>query len=178
MISMRKLRRYVCTILLILIPRIVLFSQVLPTVAVYSLSSTESTNTISHTVNDLIFSFIRELRTYRIVDMRSESLLDNLGIPDGVEFIFYGSLQEQPDGIKLELVLKGGPDMVTRKISRVYENSNRILLESRLLVRELFDQSVNLPDPLSPAPSPASVPATPEKIEQFHKSQSYSGKKY
>jgi len=159
-ISMRKYRRYACTILLILIPRIVLFSQVLPSVAVFSLSSTDSTNTISHTVNDLIFSFIRELRTYRIVDMRSESLPDNIVIPEGVDFIFYGNLQEQPDGIKLELVLKGGSDMVTRKISRVYENSNRILLESRMLVRELFDQSVILPDPASSLPS--SVPVQSE----------------
>jgi len=162
-ISMRKCRRYVCTILLILIPRIVLFAQVLPSVAVFSLSSTDSTNTISHTVNDLVFSFIRELRTYRIVDMRSDSLPDNLGIPEGNDFIFYGNLQEQPDGIKLELILKGGHDMVTRKISRVYENSNRILLESRMLVRELFDQSVILPDPVSSAPSSVQAPSASDQ---------------
>lgn len=164
-ISMRKSRRYVCTILLILIPRIVLFPQVLPAVAVYSLSSTDNTNTISHTVNDLVFSFIRELRTYRIVDMRSESPSDNLGIPEGVDFIFYGNLQDQPEGIKLELVLKGGPEMVTRKISRVYENSNRILLESRMLVRELFDQSVILPDPVNSAVSSAPVPSSTDQIK-------------
>jgi hypothetical protein len=122
-------------------------SQSLPVVAAYSLSSDNANDTLSRTVNDLVFSFIRELRTYRMVDMRSESLPVDLRVPDGTDYLFYGSLKEQPDGIRLELVLKGGPDSVTRMISRVYENSNRILLESRMLVRTLFDQSVPLPDP-------------------------------
>ena len=82
-----------------------------------------------------------------MVDMRSESLPADLRVPEGTDYLFYGFLKEQPDGIRLELILKGGPDSVTRMISRVYENSNRILLESRMLVRTLFDQSVPLPDP-------------------------------
>ena len=122
-------------------------SQSLPVVAAYTLSSDNANDTLSRTVNDLVFSFIRELRTYRMVDMRSESLPADLRVPDGTDYLFYGSLKEQPDGIRLELILKGGPDSVTRMISRVYENSNRILLESRMLVRTLFDQSVPLPDP-------------------------------
>ncbi|HPA09337.1 MAG TPA: hypothetical protein PLV73_00795, partial [Treponemataceae bacterium] len=81
-----------------------------------------------------------------------------LGVPDGTDYVFFGTISSQPDGIKLELVLKGGPLNVTRLISRVYENSNRILLESRMLVRDLFDQSVRLPDP----DGPVHVQATPE----------------
>jgi hypothetical protein len=125
----------------------VLFAQGLPVVAAYSLSSSSANDTVTRTVNDLVFSFIRELRTYRMLDMRTEALPADLGIPEGSSYIFYGTLQEQPDGLRLELVLKGGPYTVTRIISRVYENSNRILLESRMLVRDLFDQSVALPDP-------------------------------
>jgi hypothetical protein len=142
------------------------FAQGLPVVAAYSLSSTQANDTVVRTVNDLVFSFIRELRSYRILDMRSEALPPDLGIPEGSSYIFYGTLQEQPDGLRLEIVLKGGPYVVTRIISRVYENSNKILLESRMLVRDLFDQSVALPDPGAEralqvsgiASSPESVP--------------------
>lgn len=124
-----------------------LFAQGLPVVAAYSLSSTQANDTVVRTVNDLVFSFIRELRSYRILDMRSEAIPSDLSVPEGSSYIFYGTLQEQPDGLRLEIVLKGGPYAVTRIISRVYENSNRILLESRMLVRDLFDQTVALPDP-------------------------------
>src|SRR5574344_223387 len=94
------------------------FAQGLPVVAAYSLSSTQANDTVVRTVNDLVFSFIRELRTYRILDMRSEAIPSDLGIPEGSSYIFYGTLQEQPDGLRLEIVLKGGPYAVTRIISR------------------------------------------------------------
>ena len=61
-----------------------------------------------------------------------------------VDYIFYGVLKEVPEGIKLELILKGQEDQVTRMISKVYENINRILLDSRLLVFNLFDFSIKL----------------------------------
>ncbi|ULQ60003.1 hypothetical protein K7I13_01320 [Brucepastera parasyntrophica] len=89
-------------------------------------------------------------------------------VPEGVDYIFYGSLMSKPEGIQLEIVLKGGPYTVTRLISRVYENSNRILLESRLLVRDLFDLSISLPDP-EPAsqvtPQTAETPPPPDTRE-------------
>ena len=53
-------------------------------------------------------------------------------------------LKEAPEGIKLELVLKGREDQFTRIISKVYGNINKILLDSRLLVFNLFDFSVPL----------------------------------
>lgn len=128
-------------------------AQSLPSVASFSLSSADVGENVARTVNDLVFSFIKELRTYRILDMRSDTVPADLRVPDGSEYLFYGSLTGVSDGIKLELVLKGGPFMVTRIISRVYENPNRILLESRMLVRDLFDQSVALPDPAEIQPS-------------------------
>lgn len=158
-------RKCVCILILALAGLSLAAPQSLPVVAAYSLSSDNANDTLSRTVNDLVFSFIRELRTYRMVDMRSESLPADLRVPDGTDYLFYGSLKEQPDGIRLELVLKGGPDSVTRMISRVYENSNRILLESRMLVRTLFDQSVPLPDPSAnqeiPPPETADSSAVP-----------------
>lgn len=170
---MRKLRRYVCTLVIILVPQIVLVAQELPTVAAYSLSSNDVGDNISKTVNDLVFSFVKELRNYRVVDMRAEALPRDLRVPDGTDYIFYGNLVSQNDGIKLELVLKGGPYAVTRLISRVYDNSNRILLESRMLVRDLFDTSLVLPEPTQPsmpesAPAGETVPkSSPETAESL-----------
>lgn len=128
------------------------FSQKLPVVAAYSLTSNDVGEHIAKTVDDLVFSFVKELRNYSVIDMRRDQPPRDLSVPDGTDYIFYGNMTSQRDGIKLELVLKGGPFGVTRLLSRVYENSNLILLESRLLVRDIFDQSVALPDPL-PAPA-------------------------
>ncbi|MCD1654609.1 hypothetical protein K7J14_07815 [Treponema zuelzerae] len=127
-----------------------LFGQGLPVVAVYSLQYENTPTTVVKTVNDIVFSFIREQRNYRIIDLRNEPLREDLSVPEGSDFLFYGTLLSRSDGMKLELVLKGGVDQTTRIISRVYENSNKILLESRLLVRDLFDRSIALPDPPSP----------------------------
>ncbi|HOT62740.1 MAG TPA: hypothetical protein PLU93_07755, partial [Treponemataceae bacterium] len=131
--------------------------QGVPIVAVYGLSSRDLGDNVPRAVSDLVYSFIRELKTYRSLDLRSDPLPADLRVPDGADYIFYGNLVSQADGIKLELILKGGPFTITRLISRVYENPNRILLESRVLVRDLFDQSIALPDP-SPSVADASPP--------------------
>jgi hypothetical protein len=131
--------------------------QGVPIVAVYGLSSRDLGENVPRAVSDLGYSFIRELKTYRSLDLRSDPLPADLRVPDGADYIFYGNLVSQADGIKLELILKGGPFTITRLISRVYENPNRILLESRVLVRDLFDQSIALPDP-SPSVADASPP--------------------
>lgn len=141
-------RRYFIILLVIITQRGVI-CQNLPVVATYSLISNSVDVNIVKTVNDLIYSFINELRTYSPLDMRSDPVPEDFRVPDGTQYIFYGSLKNVPEGIKLELILKGGPFAVTRLISRVYENTNRILLESRILVQELFDQTVSLPDPVN-----------------------------
>ncbi len=153
--GMRNSKRLLFTVFLTFCSGLVLFAQVLPSVASYALTSSGVGENVTRTVNDLVFSFIKELRTYRIIDMRSDALPGDLRVPDGTDYLYYGSLTGVSDGIKLELVLKGGPFAVTRLISRVYENSNRILLESRMLVRDLFDQSVALPDPAEIPPDAA-----------------------
>lgn len=147
---MTKKWRVLPSILLLLIMHSVVFSQTIPAVASYSLTPDQVPDHIAIGVNDLVFSFIRELRTYRVLDMRKEPLPNDIGVPDGSDYIFYGTIVGRSDGIKLELVLKGGPQMITRIISRVYDNSSKILLESRMLVRDLFDLSISLPDPEFP----------------------------
>ena len=116
----------------------------LPGVAVYQLQAPTITEQITQTVDNLVFSFIKELKTYTIFDLRSQSVPADFPNDPAIDYIFFGALEEVPEGIKLELILKGRKDQVTRIISKVYDNINKILLDSRLLVFNLFDFSVPL----------------------------------
>ena len=115
-----------------------------PKVAVYQLQAPTMNEQTVQTVDNLVFSFIKELKTYTIFDLRTEPAPAAFPSDLSVDYIFYGVLKEVPEGIKLELILKGQEDQVTRMISKVYENINRILLDSRLLVFNLFDFSIKL----------------------------------
>ena len=116
----------------------------LPGVAVYQLQAPTITEQITQTVDNLVFSFIKELKTYTIFDLRSQSVPVDFPNDTAIDYIFFGALEEVPDGIKLELILKGRTEQLTRIISKVYDNVNKILLDSRLLVFNLFDFSVPL----------------------------------
>ena len=113
-------------------------------VAVYHLQAPTMSDQTVQTVDNLVFSFIKELKTYTIFDVRAQPVPADFPVDISVDYIFYGVLKEVPEGIKLELILQGKEDQVTRKISKVYENINKILLDSRLLVLNLFDCSVRL----------------------------------
>ena len=115
-----------------------------PKVAVYQLQAPTMSEQTVQTVDNLVFSFIKELKTYTIFDVRAQPVPADFPVDISVDYIFYGVLKEVPEGIKLELILQGKEDQVTRKISKVYENINKILLDSRLLVFNLFDFSVPL----------------------------------
>lgn len=144
---MKRLMTVACIVMLSTFTQVSLVSQTLPSVAAYRIGSAEAGDYVAQTVNDLIFSFVMELRGYRVNDLRQEAPPADLSVPAGMDYIFHGSLSPQPNGVRLELILRGGPEDITRKISRVYENTNRVLLESRMLVRDLFDQTVALPEP-------------------------------
>ncbi len=159
---MKATARAFCIAILTIAPLVGMGAQAVPSVAAYGFSSNDVGENVSRTVNDLVFSFVKELKSYRIIDLRNEVLPRDLGVPEGADYIFYGSLVSQTDGTKLELVLKGGPQRVTRLISRVYENSNIILLESRMLVRDLFDTTVALPDAELPKARPEGTVVTDE----------------
>ncbi|ULQ60002.1 hypothetical protein K7I13_01315 [Brucepastera parasyntrophica] len=64
------------------------FAQNVPVVAVYALRSNDVGENITATVNDLIFSFIKELRNYQAIDMRSEAWPRTCGSPK-VSIIFF-----------------------------------------------------------------------------------------
>ncbi len=128
-------------LLLISLPPVL---SALPGVAVYQLQAPTMNEQIAQTVDNLVFSFIKELKTYTIFDLRSQSVPADFPNDTAIDYIFFGALEEVPDGIKLELILKGRTEQLTRIISKVYDNINKILLDSRLLVFNLFDFSVPL----------------------------------
>jgi len=117
-----------------------------PKVAVYQLQAPTINEQTAQTVDNLVFSFIKELKTYTVFDLRTQPVPMEFPIDLSVDYIFFGVLKDVPEGIKLELILKGKEEQVTRMISKVYENVNRILLDSRLLVFNLFDFSIRLED--------------------------------
>lgn len=133
--------RYITLLLLIGIHTML---AAVPKVAVYQLQAPTMNEQTVQTVDNLVFSFIKELKTYTILDLRTQPVPAAFPADLSVDYIFYGVLKEVPEGIKLELILKGKEAQVTRMFSKVYENINRILLDSRLLVFNLFDFSIKL----------------------------------
>mgnify|MGYP000904306471 FL=1 len=128
-------------LLLISLPPVL---SALPGVAVYQLQAPAISEQTAQTVDNLVFSFIKELKAYAIFDLRNQSVPADFPNDPTIDYIFFGALEDVPEGIKLELILKGRKDQVTRIISKVYDNINKILLDSRLLVFNLFDFSVPL----------------------------------
>ena len=128
-------------LLLISLPPVL---SALPGVAVYQLQAPAISEQTAQTVDNLVFSFIKELKAYTIFDLRNQSVPVDFPNDPVIDYIFFGALEEVPEGIKLELILKGRKDQVTRIISKVYDNISKILLDSRLLVFNLFDFSVPL----------------------------------
>ena len=138
----RGTKLYIALLLLLIsLPSVL---SALPGVAVYQLQASTMTEQTAQTVDNLVFSFIKELKTYTIFDLRSQSVPADFPNDPAIDYIFFGALEEVPEGIKLELILKGRTEQLTRIISKVYDNVNKILLDSRLLVFNLFDFSVPL----------------------------------
>ncbi|UTC45313.1 hypothetical protein E4N72_01270 [Treponema vincentii] len=145
----RKKAAYIALLLLISLPAVL---SAIPGVAVYQLQAPAIPEQTAQTVDNLVFSFIKELKTYTIFDLRKEPVPADFPADTAIDYIFFGVLEEVPEGLKLELILKGRKDQFTRIISKVYGSINKILLDSRLLVFNLFDFSVPLEQIASTAP--------------------------
>lgn len=145
----RKKAAYIALLLLISLPAML---SAIPGVAVYQLQAPAIPEQTAQTVDNLVFSFIKELKTYTIFDLRKEPVPADFPADAAIDYIFFGVLEEVPEGLKLELILKGRKDQFTRIISKVYGSINKILLDSRLLVFNLFDFSVPLEQIASTAP--------------------------
>ncbi len=117
-------------------------------VALYKIDAKDINKQTNIAINNAIFTFINELKNYKILDRRDELFPKNKkaqnDIFDKYDYVFTGKLLGLKDGIKLELILIDSSNDVTRTIHKVYRNSNLILLDSRVLVSSLFDMSLNL----------------------------------
>ena len=114
-----------------------------PTVGVFKLESKNVTEQTAVTISNAIFSFVKELKKYDIVDMRSTPVSET-DARQRFDYVFAGKITGLENGIQLELMLKNASDDITRRISKIYQSVNLILLDSRVLVSDIFDKSVNL----------------------------------
>ena len=114
-----------------------------PTVGVFKLESKNITEQTTVTISNAIFSFVKELKKYDIVDMRSTPVTET-DAQQRFDYVFAGKITGLENGIQLELMLKNSSDKITRRISKIYQSVNLILLDSRVLVSDIFDKSVNL----------------------------------
>lgn len=136
-----KIPRYLLLILLIAVFTTVLYAS--PTVGVFKMESKNITEQTTTAISNAIFSFVKELRKYDIVDMRSTPVSET-DAQMRFDYVFAGKITGLENGIQLELMLKNSSDKITRRISKIYQSVNLILLDSRVLVSDIFDKSVNL----------------------------------
>ena len=113
-----------------------------PSVGVFKLEPKNIDNRTNTVINNAIFNFIKEQKKYEIIDMRGNTSEEGRRL----DFVFTGTLTGLENGIELKLILKNRAEAVTRTIAKIYNNANLILLDSRILVNNLFDMSVNLED--------------------------------
>ena len=95
-------------------------------------------NQLEKAINEVVISFTNEIKGY-IIEDTGQSNEENIKITDGIDYILTGQLFSIDQGIRLELILKNKQRKVVRSVSKDYESSNKILLESRLLIKELFE---------------------------------------
>lgn len=114
-----------------------------PSVGVFKLEYKNISEQTATTISNAIFIFIKELKKYDIIDMRSSSSNEN-DDQTAFNYVFAGRVTGLENGIQLELMLKNSSDEITRRISKIYPSVNLILLDSRILVSDIFDKSVNL----------------------------------
>lgn len=120
-------------------------------VAVYQLENNGIDDSTALVVSDLLFSFMKEQKNYTITLMGKtlDEAVSSGSIKTettGHDFVFSGKLSQNAEGIQLELLLAGGTPKKERFLSRVYENQNKLMLGTRLLVRELFDSTGSAPE--------------------------------
>ena len=119
----------------------------LQTVAVYQIEGANVNAQTAQTINNLMVTFIKAQKKYKIIDMRSEYAPKEYPKDSAADFVFFAAVQTVSGGIRISLTLKGQEDKSSRFISKVYERSNALLLDSRRLINRLFDFSIALEQP-------------------------------
>ena len=93
---------------------------------------------LERAINEVVLSFTNEIKGYVIEDF-GQSSEENIKMKDNLDYILTGRILTLEQGIRLELILKNKERKIVRSVSKDYENSNKILLESRLLIKTLFE---------------------------------------
>lgn len=137
-----------------------------PTVGVFKLESKNITEQTTATISNAIFSFVKELKKYDIVDMRSTPVTET-DAQQRFDYVFAGKITGLENGIQLELMLKNSSDKITRRISKIYQSVNLILLDSRVLVSDIFDKSVNLSVTYNPEDSDSKENSEVEDVKNI-----------
>ena len=106
-------------------------------VAFLRLSSEGVSSQLERTINEVLLSFTLEMKGCVVEDLNTTP--EQQVMFSNFSYIFTGKMSAIDEGVRLELVFKDKTLKVVRQISKSYENSNRILLDSRLLVKNLFD---------------------------------------
>lgn len=137
-----------------------------PTVGIFKLESKNITEQTTATISNAIFSFVKELKKYDIVDMRSTPVTET-DAQQRFDYVFAGKITGLENGIQLELMLKNSSDKITRRISKIYQSVNLILLDSRVLVSDIFDKSVNLSVTYNPEDSDSKENSEVEEVKNI-----------
>lgn len=137
-----------------------------PTVGVFKLESKNITEQTTATISNAIFSFVKELKKYDIVDMRSTPVTET-DAQQRFDYVFAGKITGLENGIQLELMLKNSSDKITRRISKIYQSVNLILLDSRVLVSDIFDKSINLSVTYNPEDSDSKENSEVEEVKNI-----------
>lgn len=117
-----------------------------PSVNVYLLNYDGISEQNAGSINEAVFSFISELKDYKINDCRTFPVpVDFSSVTS--DFMFYGKITGTDKSVNLQLILRNVTSGTTRLLSKEYANINLILIESRTLVKNLFDQSYILEAP-------------------------------
>lgn len=107
-------------------------------VAFLRLASEDIPLQLERTINEVLFSFTLEIKGYVVEDLNTTPEQQVVS-SSNFSYIFTGKMFALDEGIRLELVFKDKTLKVVRYISKDYESSNRVLLDSRVLVKGLFE---------------------------------------
>ena len=113
-------------------------SQIPVRVAFLRLESEGISSQLERTINDVLLSFTLEIKGYLVEDLNTTP--EHLAVSSSdIAYIFTGKMSATDEGVRLELVFKDKNLKIVRYIAKDYDTSNRVLLDSRVLVKELFE---------------------------------------
>ena len=107
-------------------------------VAFVHMHSQDIAPALERTINEVVFSFTTEIKNYSVKDFGDTLEKIAISSPE-ILYIFTGNIVGFEDGIRLEIYFKDKNLERVRYLAKDYEGTSKILLESRLLVKELFE---------------------------------------